>query len=108
MTTQLSQPAYTDQRAIIGGRCIVFTDPKSKFDALAEAWDDDNLGMSTSNYQHPAHLQIIGMGTAAIPMLLDKLRQGQRRWVYALKFITGEQPDTPEMKANAELARFSG
>jgi hypothetical protein len=102
MTPELSSPSFPVQRAIIGGKPAIFPDAESKFMALSIAWDDDNLGMSTSNYQHPAHLQIIGMGTAAIPMLLERLRQGERRWVYALKCITGEQPDAPEMRGNAD------
>jgi hypothetical protein len=102
MSIELSSPVSPEHHAIINGRSLTFDDARSKFLALAEAWDEDNLGMSTSNYQHSAHLQIIGMGTIVIPMLLERLRGGERRWVYALRYVTGEQPDAPEMRGDPE------
>jgi hypothetical protein len=103
MSVELSLQVCREHHGIIGGKAVTFSDSQSKFLALAEAWDEDNLGMSTSNYQHPAHLQIIGMGTIAIPLLLERLRRGERRWVYALKCVTGEQADTPEMRGDPKL-----
>ena len=94
---QLRPPLH----AVIGGESFRFADAESKFTALANAWDEENLGMSTSNYRHAAHLQIIGMGATAIPMLLARLRKGERRWVYALACITGEHPEKPEVRGNA-------
>ena len=103
MTIELSPPQITrKEHAIIGGKPITFQNAQAKFVALAEARDEDNLGLSTSNYQNPAYVQIIGMGTAAIPMLLARLRKGERRWVYALRCIAGEKIETPEMRGNAE------
>jgi hypothetical protein len=102
MSIELSSPISSEHHAIIDGRSLTFDDPQSKFHALAEAWDEDNLGMSTSNYQHSAHLQIIGMGMTVIPLLLERLRRGERRWVYALRYVTGEQPDTAEMRGDPE------
>lgn len=102
MSTQTVQPeGQAAQHAIINGVNFSFGSAREKFEKLAQAWDDNNLGLSQSNYQDPAHLQIIGMGEAAVPLLLDRVRRGERRWVYALRFITGEQPDTPEMRGDA-------
>jgi len=39
---------------------------------------------------HPAYLQIIGMGAAAIPMILRELRREPDHWFVALSSIAGE------------------
>ena len=44
---------------------------------------------------HPAYQQIIGMGTDAIPFIVEELRQTPDQWFWALKAITGEDPVDP-------------
>jgi hypothetical protein len=45
---------------------------------------------------HPAYQQIIGMGRAAIPLILREVSIKQGQWFWALKSITNEDPVKPE------------
>ena len=41
---------------------------------------------------HPSYLRIIGMGYAALPLILMELQKGPEQWFAALEAITGENP----------------
>jgi hypothetical protein len=88
--------------AIINGRVTEFDTEKAKFDALVEAWEDHQTGRSVTDFNHVAYTQIIGMGTTAIAWLLDKLTEGDGDWIYALKCITGQEAETPDMYGDAD------
>lgn len=45
---------------------------------------------------HPAYLRIIGMGRAAVPLILDEMRSRGGHWFVALAAITGENPIAPD------------
>jgi hypothetical protein len=46
---------------------------------------------------HPAYQQIIGMGEAAIPLILEELYNGDcADWFWALTAISSENPITSE------------
>lgn len=83
-------------RAIIGGTTLTFTTLGDKLDALLEAWEDYTSGRSVIKYDHSVYTQVIGVGPPAVPVLLERLCDGDTDWVYALTCITGEQPDGPE------------
>jgi hypothetical protein len=64
------------------------------FSALAERWRTET-GDSSSIMRiimHPAYQRIIGMGPAAIPLILDDLARTESHWFWALQSITGENP----------------
>ena len=64
------------------------------FSALAERWRAET-GDSSSIMRivmHPAYQRIIGMGSAAIPLILDDLARTESHWFWALQSITGENP----------------
>jgi hypothetical protein len=44
---------------------------------------------------HPAYQQIIGIGPAAVPLLLRELERDVDHWFWALKAITGVDPVPP-------------
>ena len=44
---------------------------------------------------NPAYQQIVGMGTPAIPLLLQDLKEQPDHWFWALRSITGENPISP-------------
>lgn len=46
---------------------------------------------------HPAYQQIIGMGPAVVPLLLNDLVRTRSHWFWALRAITGKTqfPMTP-------------
>jgi hypothetical protein len=41
---------------------------------------------------HPCYLRIVGMGPAAVPLLLRELPRRPALWLWALNAITGEGP----------------
>jgi len=67
---------------------------ESRFNRLAAEWKAGRGPHSTIAKMviHPAYQQIIGMGNAAIPLLLKELEQRPGHWAWALRAITGENP----------------
>jgi len=65
-----------------------------RFQALASRWKRDTRFCSsrTKMVDHPAYKEIVGMGPAAIPLLIEELRTDPRYWFPALHAITGEDP----------------
>ena len=55
----------------------------SQFRALADEWERDTcfLSSTTKMVMHPAYQRIIGMGPAAIPLILRKLKRGSKSHV---------------------------
>src|SRR5436190_22348632 len=65
-----------------------------KFRELAETWKRETGFFSFMQQRalHPAYQRIIGMGWAAVPMLLEELQRQPDHWLWALQAITGEEP----------------
>jgi len=65
-----------------------------RFRDLADQWHKDTrlLSSVTRMSMHPAYQQIIGMGAAAIPLILRDLEQTRDHWLWALYAITGVDP----------------
>ncbi|MBI3735760.1 hypothetical protein HY256_04520 [Candidatus Sumerlaeota bacterium] len=57
-------------------------------------WKSETLFISslTEITMHPAYQQIIGMGFAAVPLILKELAAAPNHWFWALTAITGENP----------------
>lgn len=70
---------------------------EDRFRALAAVWEEETGHLSSINQiaTHPAYQQIIGMGRAVVPLILDDLRRTGSHWFWALTAITGEQPIPP-------------
>ena len=71
---------------------------QTRFRALAGQWRRET-GMLSSVSQmaaHPAYQEIIGMGAAAIPLLLRELQEHPDHWFMALYAVSGENPVPPE------------
>lgn len=64
------------------------------FEELAACWEAETEFMSRQSQAviHPAYQRIIGIGPAAIPLLLGRLRDNPDNWFWALVAITGEDP----------------
>ena len=62
------------------------------FFELANRWRDETALLSsvTRTAMHPAYQRIIGMGPAAVPLILRELEQRPDHWFWALTAITGE------------------
>jgi hypothetical protein len=91
--------------AVIGKEKIAFPHVSMKFEALAQAWREDNFGRSVVNYFHPAYLKIIGMGMPVVPCLLREVNNGSRIWYLALEQIAGAPAHRPEMKGDLDALR---
>lgn len=65
-----------------------------EFRRLAVQWKMDTEFQSsiTRIAIHPAYQRIIGMGPAALPMILRDLEATQAPWFWALQAITGADP----------------
>jgi hypothetical protein len=66
------------------------------FAALAEEWRQETAHLSsvTEIALHPAYQRVIGMGRAALPLILAELARQPDHWFWALRAITGENPVT--------------
>jgi type I restriction enzyme M protein len=72
---------------------------KKRFRKLSKNWKADTCLLSniTTKSMHPAYQQIIGMGEAAIPLILEELYNGDcADWFWALTAISSENPITSE------------
>jgi hypothetical protein len=86
--------------AIIDGDRLEFETIEQKIDYLANAWRKFNRGRSVIVHNHAAYMQIIGIGSKALPILLRRLRDGESDMIVAMKYIAGDSPTTPEMRGN--------
>lgn len=68
------------------------------FQALAAQWRAETRHLSSVSRMalHPAYQRIIGLGIAAVPLILNDLQQRGGHWLWALHAITGEDPAPPE------------
>ncbi|NET62495.1 MAG: hypothetical protein F6K47_42285, partial [Symploca sp. SIO2E6] len=60
------------------------------FKHLVQQWKAETRFLSSTHQMvlHPAYQQIIGMGEAAVPLLLRELEKKSGRWFWAIKSIT--------------------
>ena len=72
MSIEAPQVATLSISAIIDGKSTGFENIQEKFDALAELWDEQNGFRAVQDYNHPTYQQIVGMGPAAVPLLIPQ------------------------------------
>lgn len=67
-------------------------DVKSRFERDAAEWEDQTEYMSVvlDMAMHPSYQRIIGLGPAAVPFIIDRLRKESDHWFWALSAIVGE------------------
>lgn len=72
---------------------------REEFQDLAERWRKETMLSSSVEdmVMHPCYQRIIGMGSVAIPLLLQQLRKEPDHWFWALQVITGVNPVDPEV-----------
>jgi hypothetical protein len=83
-------------------------DVRERFRQLAAQWKEQSRHMS--NVAQMAMLmpyqQIIGMGEAVVPLLLEELQRDPDQWFWALEAIAQENPVPPDaagkVRATAE------
>lgn len=71
---------------------------EARFHRLADQWDKESAFMSsvTDMARLPSYQKIIGMGWAAVPFMLEDLKNEPRHWFTALRIITDTNPVPPE------------
>ncbi len=70
---------------------------RGEFRLLAEQWrvDTQHLSQISKKVIHPSYLRIIGMGEAAVPLILEELRDRPAHWFAALQSTTNANPVSP-------------
>lgn len=73
---------------------------EERFRYLVKVWQSERPPSSHMSVliMHPAYQQIIGLGPAAIPLLLKELQHNLDWWVIALHTITGANPIPKESR----------
>ena len=66
----------------------------ARFRALADGWQRATLVSSdmAEIMMHPDYQRIVGMGPAALPLILEDLAREGHQWFWALVAIAGEDP----------------
>ena len=75
---------------------------RQRFQELAERWEYETVFLSSTEQmvRHPAHQEIVGMGEAAAPLILERMRSKGGHWFHALQDITGADPVDPSDYGN--------
>jgi hypothetical protein len=79
--------------------------PQERFQQLAAEWREKSRHMSNTAQMAMLrpYQKIIGMGSAAIPLILEELRREPDQWFWALEAITDVNPVPPEAQGKVRL-----
>ncbi len=71
-----------------------------QFSELTEQWmrETGDISSITKRAMHPAYQRIIGLGPAALPMILAELETRPDLWFHALRAVSGIDPVRPEQR----------
>jgi hypothetical protein len=99
-------PAFLSRYAIGPVSIATGEGLKAEFDELARRWKaETRLGSMTKTINHPAYLGIIGLGPAAIPLILRDLRREPNHWYTALRALAKTAPVNAEDAGNMKEMR---
>jgi hypothetical protein len=78
-----------------------------RFQKLAAVWraETGHLSSTSAMTRHPAFLEIVAMGDAAVPLLLRELDTNEGHWHRVLKRITGADPVSDADRGDIAAAR---
>jgi hypothetical protein len=82
---------------------------EQEFNRLVETWlsETRRTSSTTEMAMHPSYQQIIGMGSLAIPFIINRMESGGGRWFWALKAITRNDPVPAEKRGETkEMVRI--
>jgi len=65
---------------------------RENFARLVAKLRSDTMAQSSSAFifSHPSYLEILTMGRAAIPLILEEMRANPNLWFWALRILTGD------------------
>lgn len=77
-------------------------EPRLAFEEWVAAWRREREPVSSPRQMamHPAYQRIIGMGPAALPLILRELERQPDHWFWALQAITGVDPVPADARGN--------
>lgn len=77
---------------------------EERFRRLASQWKEESVFMSSiaDKVKLPSYQKIIGMGWAAVPLILEDLKKQPQHWFPALRAITDINPVPPEDAGNVK------
>ena len=80
-------------------------DLHESFQKLAAEWKEKSLHLSNTAQMAmlKSYQRIIGLGMAAVPLILEELRRQPDQWFWALEAITGENPVPPTAAGKVRL-----
>ena len=69
-----------------------------EFEVLSKRWERDtrHISLISKKVVHDSYLRIIGMGEAAIPLILESLRARPDHWFAALRATSNTDPSEPD------------
>ena len=76
---------------------------EATFNELVKIWRKET-GFHSNDYfivNHPAYQQIIEMGEAVLPLIFREMETNGGHWFWALRAITGANPEPPPKKLPA-------
>ncbi len=78
---------------------------RKRFQQLAGEWKKQSgyLSNTAQMAMLRPYQRIIGMGWAAVPLLLEGLQHDPDQWFWALEAITGENPVPPEAAGKVDF-----
>lgn len=96
----------TSTKAVSGSYSETKEDYIDRFHKLADQWRAQTLHSSfiEQKVQHFAFKQIVGMGTIAIPLILNEIMTNPDFLYFALQLITGENPVPKRDRASVRAA----
>lgn len=89
------QSKIVKRESLLGGTAPLFQEQqRERFFRLASLWRRERQsGMDIHvQIEHPAYREIVGMGEAVIPYVLEEMRNSDEFWFPALAEITGATP----------------
>jgi hypothetical protein len=81
---------------------------KIRFSELYTQWKAETAGVSSIQkvVLNPNYLKIIGMGKAAIPLILNLLARKPDHWFVALSALVDDNPTTPGDKYDEAVSKW--
>ena len=81
---------------------------EGRFRELLARWRRETRHLSSVNAicTHEAYQQIIGLGTPALPLILNELERRPGQWFWALRAITGVAPKGVKAGDVRAMARY--
>jgi hypothetical protein len=75
---------------------------EEQFKNLSQRWKSERGPISSISRMaiHPAYQQIIGLGEAVVPLILNELEENPDHWFWALHAITGDNPVKHQEEGN--------